>query len=165
MDKLYVKLEDQSSFTGDKKALQFLPEEMRRKAQASPAVMAPPETTTPSGGADSQRLNLAEKARSASELSQQDLMVLLEREFKKARETPRLQQEFHGLGQTDLFQKLAAGAQAVATGAETFHKTLDPEAAKKAEEEKLAQQRQTQLRIAGGLAVLGLLTYFLFFRK
>jgi len=163
MDKLYVKIEDQSSFTGDKKALQFLPEEMRRKAQASPAVMAPPETTTPSG--DTQRLNLAEKARSASELSQQDLMVLLEREFKKARETPRLQQEFHGLGQTDLFQKLAAGAQAVATGAETFHKTLDPEAVKKAEEEKLAQQRQTQLRIAGGLAVLGVLTYFLFFRK
>jgi len=167
MDSRYVKLADQTSFTGDKKALEFLPKDVQAIAfrATDVGVMGKPvEIVTPSSALTSKEADLLQKSKMASGLMSEDLMQLLQKEYTAKRVgSPTFKQEFSGLGQADLLKKAQALTTGVAAGLKTL--TTDPAAVKAAEEAKAKEEQAIKIKMVAGIVVLGALAYFLFFRK
>jgi len=168
MDPRYVKLEDQTSFTGDKKALKFLPKDVQAVAFKATDVAVtgkPSRVVTPSSALTSKEANALAKAKQASGLMSEDLLSLLQKEYITHRvESPALKPEFSGLGADDFLSKVAAGAAGVSAAVDTLQKVTDPEAAKKAAEAKAKEEQMAKIKMVAGVVALGALAYFLFFR-
>jgi len=168
MDPRYVRLEDQTSYTGDKAALAFLPKDIQAVAMRSIRTPAPTDSmvVTPSSDLTSDEAGLLAKAALASGLSTANLFELLQKQYQSKRvESSKLIPQFSGLGQSDLLQKLAAGTAVVTSGIDLAQKLADPEAAKAAEEAKAAESQASNIKMIAGVAVLGAIAYFFFFKK
>lgn len=168
MDPRYVRLEDQTSYTGDKAALAFLPKDIQAVAMRAIGTPAPADSmvVTPSSDLTSNEAGLLAKAELASGLSTANLFELLQKQYQSKRvESSKLVPEFSGLGQSDFLQKLAAGTAAVASGVEAAQKIADPEAAKAAEAAEAAESQASNIKMIAGVAVLGAIAYFFFFKK
>jgi hypothetical protein len=171
----YVELDKQSSFTGDKNVIKFLPKEMQAAAEAEVEATDPgaSEVILPSQmspGDAKQRADLLARARSAKTKTESGLMAKLKGAFTRGiQKQGDIMYQYSGYdggyGASPQDTLLTAGLNALKAGAGAAAEQLNPAAVVAAKAKAEEEDKMAKIKMVGGAALILGLGYYFFVKK